>query len=155
MTLLHLSRIIEYKGYVIWLCVLVLFWVCIFAIAAGPIIFFRLDLWPSLRMCSSKSSGRALDAARFKEGSSVAFMSLCRIVHIVLIISLTFDSNAPSYACVEFSFNRPLAHSNNVLSYTSPLLEVIQAIFYPVFLLAGNVRLVMIVIAIYCESIKP
>lgn len=155
MTLLHLIRTIEYKGYVIWLSVLVLFWVCIFAIAAGPIIFFRLDLWPSLKMCSSKSSGRALDAARFKEGSSVAFMSLCRIVHIVLIISLTFDSNAPSYACVEFSFNRPSAHSNNVLSYTSPLLEVIQAIFYPVFLLAGNVRFVMIMIAIPCKSIKP
>ena len=128
----------SYKGYVIWLSVLVIIWTCIFAIAAGPIIFFRFDLWPSFRMCSSKSSGRALDVARLKQGVSVAFLSICRFVNIVLIISLTFDSKAPTFACVEFSFNRQRTPSENIISYSTPLLEVIQGIFYPVFLLAGS-----------------
>ena len=117
---------------------LVLFWICIFAIAAGPIIFFRMDLLPSLTTCSSKTSGRALDAARFKEGCSVAFMSICRIIHIILIIYLTFDSEAPTYACVEFSFNRPTAPYEQLISYSTPLLVVIQGVFYPIFLLAGG-----------------
>ena len=112
-----------------------LLWICIFAIATGPIIFLRFDLWPSFKMCSSHSTGRALEAARFKQGCTVALMSFCRILHIALIISVSFDAKAPTYACVEFSFNR---RSDGVVSYSTPLLEVIQGVFYPIFLLAGK-----------------
>ena len=132
----HLYQITAYyKGYVIWLSVLIILWVCLFAISSGQIIFLRFDLWPSFKICSSKSSGRLLDAARFNQGCAVAFMSVCRIVHLALIISISFDSKAPTYACVEFSFNR---RSDGIISYSTPLLEVIQGIFYPIFLLAGK-----------------
>ena len=127
---------VTFKGYVIWLSALVMLWICIFAIATGPIIFMRFDLWPSFRMCSSNSTGRALDSARFKQACTVAMMSVCRIVHIALIISMSFDARAPSYACVEFAFNRRV---DGLVSYSTPLLEVIQGVFYPIFLLAGKV----------------
>ena len=38
-----------FVGYVVWISILALLWICLFCIAAGPIIFLRIDLWPPLR----------------------------------------------------------------------------------------------------------
>lgn len=122
-----------FKGYIIWISVLIILWTFLFGIAAGPIIFLRFDLWPSFRTWVSKSSAKALVAARFNQGWSVACLSICRVVQLVLVISLTFNLEAPNFACVEFAFNRQESGER----FSSPFLEVLQSIFYFLFLLAG------------------
>jgi hypothetical protein len=112
-------------------------WTFLFGIATGPIIFLRFDLWPSFRTWVSKSSAKALVAARFKQGCSVAFLSICRIVQLALIISLTFNFEAPNFACVEFAFNRQV-ENDSTETFSTPLLEALQSIFYFFFLIAGT-----------------
>lgn len=149
-----------FVGYIVWISVLAMLWVCIFSIAAGPIIFLRLDLWPPLRACFPCSFPRGccgntttshplpnvikLQAARLKEGLIVVLMSALRLCYLAMMVAIAFNTNAPTFACVEFSFNRqnqPSATAADGLSsaantpYTNPVFELIQALFYPVFLL--------------------
>jgi hypothetical protein len=70
-------------------------------------------------------------------GCSVAFLSICRIVQLALIISLTFDLEAPNFACVEFAFNRQV-ENDSTETFSTPLLDALQSIFYFFFFIAGN-----------------
>ena len=63
-----------------------------------------------------------------------------------MLVTIAFQTNAPTFACVEFSFNRSnqpsttadsLLQSHDDTHYTTPGFELLQALFYPVFLLAG------------------
>ena len=132
-----------------------------FCIAAGPIIFLRIDLWPPLRAwfpcaCPRSCGGHVpaplsnilkLQAARVKEGFLVAVMSALRLAYLAMLVTIAFQTKAPTFACVEFSFNRsnqPSVTTDGLLQPTEPTpyttsgFELIQALFYPVFLLAGR-----------------
>ena len=63
-----------------------------------------------------------------------------------MLVVIAFQTKAPTFACVEFSFNRqnqPSVTTEGFLQPTDPTpyttsgFELIQALFYPVFLLAG------------------
>jgi hypothetical protein len=128
----------SFTGYVIWLCTLALLWTFLLAISTCPILYFCFHCGPCFYLFRSSSNGKALKTAKFKEGCSVAFLSVCRIVHIALIVTLTFLREAPTFACVEFSFRHK--EQDNAYNYSSPLFSMIEAIFYPTFMLAGKTQ---------------
>ena len=64
-----------------------------------------------------------------------------------MLVTIAYQTKAPTFACVEFSFNRsnqPSATTDGLLQspaatlYTTPGFELLQALFYPFFLLAGT-----------------
>jgi hypothetical protein len=142
------QRSSSFVGYLVWLTVLALLWVCVFCVAAGPVVFLRLDLWPPLRACLPGGCVGAeaapvphvvrLQAARVKEGVLVAALCALRLAYLAMLVAIAFQTRAPTFACVEFSFNRrgqPAADADPT-PYTTTPFELIQAVFYPVFLLA-------------------
>ena len=164
-------RTSAFVGYVVWVAVLALLWICLFSIAIGPIICCRIHHWPPLQAWfpfqffptfSTRDDGidiargngvvpisnvTKLQRARVKEGCLVAIMSALRLAYLAMLVTIAFQTKAPTFACVEFSFNRSnqpsvttdgLLQSTEATHYTTPGFELLQALFYPFFLLAGR-----------------
>ena len=103
-------RSTSFVGYLVWLAVLALLWVCVFCVAAGPVIFLRLDLWPPLRACLPLSGPCVgadaapvphvvrLQAARVKEGVLVAALSALRLAYLAMLVAIAFQTRAPAPA---------------------------------------------------------
>jgi hypothetical protein len=71
----------------------------------------------------------------------VLFMSIIRIIALVLIVADTFKGQLDAYSCVEFAFlTFPFENkdfSKTALIYWDPIYVLVLASYYPLFLLAG------------------
>jgi hypothetical protein len=98
-------------------------------------------LVPSIRVFfSTRSRSKAVEAARLAQAWAVSLLSACRCVYVVLLVILTARAKSTSFSCVEFSFNASAAQSKESDVYSSTLYEIVLALFYPIFLLAGKQR---------------
>ena len=165
-------RSTSFVGYLVWLAVLALLWVCVFCVAAGPVIFLRLDLWPPLRACLPLSGPCVgadaapvphvvrLQAARVKEGVLVAALSALRLAYLAMLVAIAFQTRAPTFACVEFSFNRqvrryvasPLYHMA-VISYRRYIASPF-APFFTSLLLPLHTHLLLLFASFFPHSIS-
>ena len=123
-----------FKGYIVWTAVTALVWTFVCACAMVPL-FKNLFYTTRVPFDSNEEDWRLLNIQRF---TSIVLLSLCRITQLALFIALTVGRHLSNFACVEFSFNRTNIDDFQRSPYSSPFLEITEAAFFPLFLLAGK-----------------
>ena len=126
--------LVPFEGYIIWLAIAGALWI---GLCISALVLLLNQLFSSLKVDSDSNDehSRVLDIHRF---TSVALLSLSRTTQLALIVFLTVRKHAPNFACVEFSFNRINGSNPNRSHYSTPLLEICEAAFFPLYLLAGE-----------------
>jgi len=122
----------EFNGYIIWLSILFVVWICLTAVISVNIHFVCSTYHIKARKCFSKVFSQVL----------ALMISIGRMIYFLLLCAETASNDFNNFACVEFSVvSSPSTNGgvNGVEEFWNPYLMLSYYLFYPMLLGVGEI----------------